>query len=1006
MKSIIAFIFNVYKKYKLKNFLVQIDQYLLEVSNKKDEIGACLQSLSNQRDYITDEQLEAVKNVYLPEASYFSLDNPFNINKKAHSFYEKEEGWIISNPSYKKVMTRYNQTKDAFLSQLVYLDEAVVQINDHISQNNRLIEQFISHVVSIKKEYITHSITNKILTDYSNPYTFFSSGRQSEVDKVAVFLETYTNFHSLVSRWNKEYVQRELEENKELFDNIDGKSLDAQQRLSIVTDEDHNLILAGAGSGKTLTISGKVKYLIDKKQIRPEQILLISFTKKASEEMYDRISKKLNVDVQVKTFHKLGLEIIKRHEKKNPSIAEESELEKAINSYIQSELLHDKNQIKRLIEFFSYYLNIPKDYTDFKSLGEYHEHCKSIDKQTIRGKTEEAIFVKKATGARKEEMRSLKGERVKSLEEVMIANFLFLNGVDYIYEADYKHETRDRDYRQYKPDFYLPEFDIYIEHFGLTEHQRAPWLNRYEEEKYIEGVAWKRKLHTEKGTTLIESYSYYNKNGILLEMLRENLKKHNVEMYEIDFQEIFSIIFDQDKQDQYFREFFNLIKTFIGLFKSNGFTEKEFDEFIEINKQKENNEFLKERTDLFFHFVKPIYLHYQADLSKKKMIDFNDMINQATNIVCSDDVYFGYRYIIIDEYQDVSISRFNLIKAIKEKTSAKVLCVGDDWQSIYRFAGSDIQLFTQFGKFFGEHELLRIEKTYRNSQELINTAGDFVMKNPMQFKKDLTSPKNHTEPIKVIGFNNQIHEALKFAIEEIVSSYGEETEIMLLGRNRFDIKPVLEEPDFKGKWNKKTGICPVKYNKYPSLKMVFLTAHKSKGLEADNVILLNGKNDINGFPNKMVDDPILSWVLTDSDSYLYGEERRLFYVAVTRTKNITYVLAPEGKMSTFTKELIESYDAPYISLSKGKSILDNPRCPKCQTGYLQLREAKKKFVGCANYPSCDYTLNQIGVLENPKKCSSCGGFMVRKTGKYGDFLGCTNYSKDNHPSCANTMDIS
>jgi DNA helicase-4 len=1002
MEKIFSFFIRLYKEYKLRKIIMQIRNRLHVIKDQQKGIQSNIQDLNRYRDYLTDNHISGIELPYMSSIQYLKLDNPFHLNEKTFIFYKKEISWLMEFEFYHEVKDEYMDLKNQFLCQLNQLQELKDKVNAQIEENIKLVERFFSQLRDLKQEYITFSMTEKLSTLYSDSYKFFKSGNKTNNTMVNEFLDTYSDMKSKVSKWNEEYVKRELEANKELFDNIDGKSLDSQQRIAVVTDEDHNLILAGAGSGKTLTISGKVKYLIDRKNVRPEDILLISFTRKAAAEMYDRISNKLNVEVPVKTFHKLGLEIIAQKRNVKPEIAD-NELDIAIHSYINNELLQDKKQIKWLIEFFGYYLNIPKDYSEFENLGEYHEHCKSLDLQTIKGRAEEVVFIQQATDEKRIELESLSGERVKSLEEIMIANFLFLNGVEYVYEQSYEYKTVDRNYRQYKPDFYLPEYDIYIEHFGITEDQRVPWLNRVEELKYLDGIAWKRKLHAENKTTLIETYSYYNKKGILLSQLKKKLEEHKVELYEIDFKEIFSIIFDERMKNQYFKEFLKLIKTFISLFKSNGYKAETFEKFIKMNLEDEKNQFLKERTDLFLKLISPIFLHYQQMLDNNEAIDFNDMINEATEIVRSDQFNTPYRYIIIDEYQDISKSRFNLIQAIEEKTGAKIICVGDDWQSIYRFAGSDIQLFTQFQKFFGQHELLKIEKTYRNSQELIQIAGDFVMQNPSQFKKKLTSHRTIQEPIKIFGYQAQIHDQLKLTIDEIVSVYGEDTEIMLLGRNNFDIETVLEDSNFKRKKDRDSSSYVIEYSKYPSVHLFFLTAHRSKGLEADNVILLNAYNKINGFPNQIVDDPILSWVLTDSEDFFYAEERRLFYVAMTRTKNRFYILTPEMKTSCFVSELINDYGIPFVSSTKEKEDNLHSKCPRCQSGNLTKRKTKngeRGFVGCTNYPMCDYSLYDIDALENKRECKSCGGYLIKKKGKYGEFFGCSNY-----PFCKNTKDL-
>lgn len=156
-------------------------------------------------------------------------------------------------------------------------------------------------------------------------------------------------------------------EAEKLLSDIDGKSLDNQQRVAVVTDEDSNLVLAGAGSGKTLTIAGKVKYLVEHKGVKPEEILLISYTKKSALEMTERIEHRLHLPVSVKTFHALGLEIIAKDRQAKPDIF--SDLAGVIQSYMKDKIFEEGQQIKHLIEFFGYYLSIPKDYSEFENLG-------------------------------------------------------------------------------------------------------------------------------------------------------------------------------------------------------------------------------------------------------------------------------------------------------------------------------------------------------------------------------------------------------------------------------------------------------------------------------------------------------------------------------------------------------------------------------------------------------------------------------------------------------------
>ncbi len=873
--------------------------------------------------------------------------------------------------------------------------------NESIIEFTYEVNKFNKKIKVLRKDYITYIQKDEIKDKYMELYNTLPRNIKNE-DILKEFIETYSRLGELVKKWNEEFVEKELENNEELFDNIDGKSLDKQQRMAVVVDEMNNLVLAGAGSGKTLTISAKVKYLVDKKNIKPDEILLISFTRKAAEEMRKRIAEKLNIKIKSMTFHKLGLDIISQHLKVRPEVSDD--LIKVINTYFEEKIFGNSKQIELLLSFFSYYFYIPKDLSEFNSLGESYEFYRGMDFETMRSKVRKRQEIKDEMDKQKEKKETLKGEIVKSYEELMIANFLFFNGIDYIYEDEYPYKSEDRYRKAYRPDFYLPDYDIYIEHFGITEDYRAPWLEGIEEERYIEGIHWKREEHRKNGTRLLETYSYYNKDNMLLTELEQILMREGVVFEEVNFNEIYAQILE-NKGKQHYSEFIKLLGTFIDLFKSNGYKDDKFDE-LKVENNLSSSEFLKRRANLFLEIVKPLYEEYEGYLDENGLIDFNDMINMARETLEDDLINLNYKYIIIDEYQDISMSRYKLIHTIREKTNAKVMCVGDDWQSIFRFAGSDVNLFTNFGKYFGYYELLKIENTYRNSQQLVNIAGRFIMKNPKQLQKNLKSNKRHSNPLRIFTYANNPNTAFKKAIEEIVFNFGEETKITVLGRNKFDINEIVNDKnnmqsEFKiiTKGYQKNII----YEKYSKLKMEYLTVHRSKGIEGDNVIIINLENDLYGFPNRLSDDPILSPLLTESDDFQYDEERRLFYVALTRTKNSVYLMAPVYNQSVFCDELVMDFNMKYEPSDQDSIIARKANCPRCQKGFLVVRKNTRngnEFLGCNNYPLCDYSLNDIDVINNQIKCTSCGGYMVKRKGPYSEFYGCTNY-----PLCTNTLNI-
>ena len=310
----------------------------------------------------------------------------------------------------------------------------------------------------------------------------------------------------------------------------------------------------------------------------------------------------------------------------------------------------------------------------------------------------------------------------------------------------------------------------------------------------------------------------------------------------------------------------NLIVTFINLFKSNNYNLDDFYKMINKADYKEK---------LLLKEIMKCYICYESYLNKENIIDFNDMINLAIENVsyCK----FKYKYIIIDEYQDTSYTKFLLIKKLLEKNDASFFAVGDDFQSIYRFAGSDIKLFTNFRKYFPFAKIYKLNKTYRSPYVVVRLAGKFIMKNPYQIKKHLICDINYENPIKLVYYD-----ILNDKINEVINK-DNLTNILILGRNNKDIKDIKIHKN-------------INYRK--------LTVHKSKGLGEDFVFIISLNDSLNGFPNKYKDHKILRYVNNYKTYFPYDEERRLFYVALTRCKKRVYLFIPKSNPSIFIKEIL------------------------------------------------------------------------------------------------------
>lgn len=558
-----------------------------------------------------------------------------------------------------------------------------------------------------------------------------------------------------------------------LFQNVDNSIiLDEEQKQAILEDSPYTLLVAGAGSGKTTTMAAKVKYLVERKKVLPEEILVISFTNQATKELQMRINKHFFIPVTICTFHKLGYDILKMAGLDNYQVLQNSS--QLIYKYFEN------NKDPFLVKFFENYFK-----TNSKDIGKWVHFCND--------------FLK----------------------------------------------------------------------------------------------AWKTK-------------------GYLIS----------------DFERI---------QKQY--------------------TDKETIQFLSI--------------------MKEILQYYEKEMSENHWIDFDDMIILATRNIGK--IKLPYRYIMVDEYQDISPIRFQLIEKILKQNGAKLIAVGDDFQSIFGFAGSDITLFADFKTKLGG-TVLPITHTYRNSQELIDIAGHFVMKNKRQYQKNLKSSKRVKKPIIIKVYNDQKNQdkALLCALKECLNTIYKENEkatVALLGRYRFEKRILLQDSNFK----EKNG--QIVYLLHPTLQITFLTVHSSKGLGFDEVILLNGKEDLFGFPSKIKDDFLMRVVKQEDDDILLAEERRLFYVALTRTKHKVYILTPAYHPSLFVLEIKDHLNIEIDDPNHRLSYKRQRICPSCGSRLKRkYHPSIYPYYCCTNIKTCHFKTNSLYYRYPIETCPMCkkGKVIVKK----------------------------
>ncbi|MDO9523228.1 MAG: UvrD-helicase domain-containing protein [Methanocorpusculum sp.] len=830
------------------------------------------------------------------------------------------------------------------------------------------------------------------------------SNLRIEKTQIDQFIEKY---HAIRESDPERSTSNLVESNKEYFDKIllpidKSISLDADQRKAVVTDGDHCLIIAGAGAGKTTTMAAKVKYLVDKQGISQEDIVVVSYTNEAIGELQDRINNKLHLpNVRISTFHSFAFSLIKQlrkdSENSNPEVIRDGGSYSIISDLLITKIYENKSLLRNLVLFLGYYFDLPADVFKFENLNQYHEYNASLNYQSLKSNLGE--YIKKVAVKREAKTKTLTGEYLRSNQEVQIANFLYLHNLEYEYERPYPYLMPNAR-KKYTPDFYIQqgENNVYLEHYGISEDYQSDIFSPAELKRYTKSIQDKRNLHKEHHTTLIETWSVYNDHRQLIDHLEDVLTENGFGLELRDLTEVYEKLVATDK-DKYISKLADFLNRFIGLFKSAGYTNEDF------VKLREN---ANPRTELFLNIAEQVYEYYQDQLHQTNHIDFADMINDAYFYLKEfkkQGIVHPYKYIIIDEFQDIARQRFNLTKELADVTHAQVIAVGDDWQSIFAFSGSDITLFLKFREIMGSGKELQINHTYRNSQQLIDIAGSFIQKNSSQITKKLISPKSLTDPIVLVPYDDSqnaiqnLADVVTGTIGKICEEYGYESKILLMGRYNFDMKNLVNTKKFteiqKGKSKRE-----IRCVQYPEAKLAFMTAHSAKGLGYDNVILLNMREGKFGFPCQIEDDPILKLVTHEDMTIPFAEERRLFYVALTRTKNHIYIATPKYNPSRFLLELIKDYPLSYpedMSLKvTEKSIYKCPVCG-CPLKYEYNKNYGIHLYLCTNEPEiCNFMTNDIKNKYDIKKCPACeDGYLIVKV-KNGDvFYGCTNYQYSN-----------
>lgn len=887
--------------------------------------------------------------------------------------------------------------------------------------NIKRVETFLQTVKKIAtNRYLRQSTIERIQIaanqEYKRWFPWFNLSKSNKSCRALTGVVEKLQLLSYYHHWKEQeiadcresYINEQLQTHKNFFDSVESNPLTLYQRRACIIDNDNNLLLAGAGTGKTSVMVGRSGYLINSQQAQSDDILLLAYGRKAADEMDERIKDKLSTDnINATTFHSLGLSIITQVEGKKPSLSAFTKDEKAKSTWIKTVFekhINDDVLYRELIlKYFSKYYYVERSAFDFKSRGDCHQYFNDND------------------------IRSFKGEQVNSFGELYIANTLFSHGIEYQYEASYAYDVKTKARKQYKPNFFLPELNVYIEYYEVDNNGKtATYINQ---STYEQAIEWNRSIHEKYNTECFEFTYAQHQEGKLLSGLMKSIKERQTQINLLPAERLpTELILATLNESGRITALAKTLSQLVGLYKTAC-----IDDTLEgITTDKLIAESVApKQTEKALALLEPILNVYEQHLTSHAEIDFEDMINKAIAYVKSGQFQSQWRYIMVDEFQDISEPRARLVKALRDNNKGcSVFAVGDDWQAIYRFSGADLTLTTKFSNYFGATTQSELDQTFRFNNQIGKVATDFISKNPAQIYKTIKSLKQVKAPAVSLlkrdscQFNSSnssiIDEIENGAIDDVLAAISvkvcKPVSVYLLARFWFLLPSNIDLQRLN--------------NQYPLLNIESQSFHASKGKEADFVIIVGMKKGVHGFPSEKVTPAIFDALLAKKETFEYAEERRLFYVALTRAKDRVYIIADMAESNLFVNELIAEHkiELNEFKSTLSQSLVNEMKCLVCETGLLKKRNGRfGAFYACSNYPRCEHKEKSCKKCESPMTrkrypgfkfclndscksliptCSQCNAEMVLRVSKNGEFWGCQNYKGNDVLSCKNGVDNS
>ncbi|MEN9598459.1 MAG: hypothetical protein RL596_770 [Bacteroidota bacterium] len=698
-------------------------------------------------------------------------------------------------------------------------------------------------------------------------------------------------------------------------------SLNDKQREAVVSEDKRLLVLAGAGSGKTKTLLQKLIYLIEEKGVNPSSILAITFTKNATNEMIDRLiisadqtgeyekllfDKRLSkadkdkerfqqqrkykwIDgLTVRTFHSFCYSILRNYgvnefdnkfriigdEKKD----EEDELSKHVAPETVFEVVH-----KLLIEQCEnteFLLQLKRYILDY-----------IIDKIHLKKKDENYL---PKDG---KYFTTLDGTKVRSKSEQFIADWFYRHSIKYEYEP----LLNVKDFA-FHPDFYIPEANLYIEHVSDKS-----FSTKDKEEQFQKG-----------NLLLVKTFEAMTKDSALFNHTLDKVVKNRLPA---NYHATVALTYKEE-----FNGYHEDVKDFVAqIMRITDMIKVENIDFdlVLANARKDQHERVRNFYELAIPIVKK-YVHYCTD---KSYLDFNDLISRSTSLFHNhEDIANKYKskylYILVDEFQDVNNLQVDLIKLLLTDQT-QLFCVGDDWQSIYGFRGSNVSYIVDFENHFPNSKVIKLNLNYRSTQNIVGASNEVIKHNKFKVEKEIQASKKSEHKIVVYSGSNQ-DENIQFCFDKV----------------RELLEDGLTNDDILFLYRRSKMYSPYFFRfKNEGVRVQSKTIHAAKGLEAKVVFIIGLTEGNGGFPDIWLEDRIFQVIKKANHDLLMEEERRLFYVAITRAKDKLFLITEKGNESSFLKEIPETFTVK--TSIPIKSVVEKViTCDKC---YSQL---EKLWVVC------------------------------------------------------------